>query len=91
MTAWAKIQNADSQLQFAAAKAHPKFIKFQGGKDGIDIETYILRNEQLFTQNADDTQKVASWRKISRTFLVSPTSWAVAGEVITNHLNISLY
>ena len=53
-TAWenlarAQMQNADSQLQYAAAKCHTKFIKFRGGKDGIAIETYILRNEQLFT------------------------------------------
>ena len=55
----AQITNADSQLQYAAAKAHPKFIKFRGGKEGLDIETYILRNEQMFTQSASDAQKVA--------------------------------
>ena len=40
----AQVLSAESQLQYAAAKAHPKYIKFRGGVDGVDIETYILRN-----------------------------------------------
>ena len=39
-----QISNADNQLQYAAAKCYPKFIRFQGGREGLDIETYILRN-----------------------------------------------
>ena len=54
----AQTLNSESQLQYAAAKAHPKYIKFRGGVDGVDIETYILRNEQNMNMYAPDTEKI---------------------------------